>query len=129
MIGRGFILWNMDYMMEFKRIINLLKYLKPNNGYLYCVKCGGCYKLQSGEFQEDFDKCQCGGELKYYPSLDKPVTESTKSNSSSSKRLLILSVLGLAIIFIITQLFFGNNISWYYYNHDDGFDYHDIFDI
>ena len=111
-IGRGFILWNMAYMVEFKKIINTIKYLKPNNGYLYCVKCGGCYKLQPGEFQEDFDKCQCGGELKYYPSLDKPVIESTKSNSSSFKKLLILLELGLLIVFsIITQLFFGNNIS------------------
>lgn len=113
MIGRGFILWNMDYIIEFKRIINLLKYLKPNNGYLCCDECGGCYKLQSGEFQEDFDRCQCGGELKYYPSIIKPDTKSTRSNSSSSKRLLTLSVLGLAIIFFITLLIFGNNIGDY----------------
>jgi hypothetical protein len=108
-IRRGYILWNMSYSIEFKRIINALKYLKPNNGYMCCDKCGGYYKLEPGEFQENFDRCQCGGELKYYPSIDEPDTESNRSNSSSLNKLLILSVLGLVTIYFITPLIFGNN--------------------
>jgi len=37
-----------------------------NEGYLVCDKCEGSYELQSGESPEDFDRCQCGGKLKYY---------------------------------------------------------------
>ena len=33
--------------------------------YVICGKCGGYYKLQEGESFEDFDKCQCGGNLSY----------------------------------------------------------------
>lgn len=33
--------------------------------YLICDRCGGYYELQKGESLEDFDKCQCGGRLKY----------------------------------------------------------------
>jgi hypothetical protein len=40
-------------------------------GYLVCENCGGYYKLQKGESPEDFDKCQCGGKLKYVDDLDK----------------------------------------------------------
>lgn len=31
--------------------------------YLLCDECGGYYKLQEAESPEDFDCCQCGGEL------------------------------------------------------------------
>ena len=31
--------------------------------YLLCNECGGYYKLQEGESPDDFDCCQCGGEL------------------------------------------------------------------
>jgi hypothetical protein len=41
-----------------------------DNGYLVCEKCGGYYKLQSGEKPDDFsDICECGGELKYMKRL------------------------------------------------------------
>lgn len=33
--------------------------------YLVCEKCGGYYELQEGESSTDFDRCQCGGKLKY----------------------------------------------------------------
>jgi hypothetical protein len=39
-------------------------------GYLFCDKCGGYYKLQEGESEEDFDTCQCGGKLRYVDNLD-----------------------------------------------------------
>lgn len=38
--------------------------------YIYCKKCNGYYVLQTEETPEDFDKCECGGELEYYePSI------------------------------------------------------------
>ena len=39
-------------------------------GYLNCKKCGGNYELQEGESPKDFDKCQCGGDLKYVENVD-----------------------------------------------------------
>ncbi|HEX3012960.1 MAG TPA: hypothetical protein VHO92_01630 [Methanobacterium sp.] len=41
-----------------------------NNGYLICKKCNRYYKLQPGESPEDFDKCQCGGELEYVENIE-----------------------------------------------------------
>lgn len=36
-------------------------------GYLKCENCAGSYELKNGESPEDFsDKCECGGNLKYY---------------------------------------------------------------
>lgn len=40
-----------------------------DNGYLVCEKCNGYYKLQEGEFPEDFDLCQCGNKLRYYENI------------------------------------------------------------
>ena len=34
-------------------------------GYLECENCGGYYELQPGESPKDFEKCKCGGKLKY----------------------------------------------------------------
>lgn len=40
-------------------------------GYLICTNCKEYYKLQSGEYPEDFfDDCECGGELRYFENLD-----------------------------------------------------------
>ena len=35
-------------------------------GYLVCEKCKGYYKLKKGESAEDFSKCDCDGNLKFY---------------------------------------------------------------
>ena len=43
-----------------------LFYLSGVHGYLECEKCGGYYELQEGESPDDFEKCQCGGNLNYY---------------------------------------------------------------
>lgn len=40
------------------------------NGYLSCNNCGGYYLLEGSESPEDFDVCQCGGNLTYYDNLD-----------------------------------------------------------
>lgn len=39
-------------------------------GYLVCDKCEGHYELQPGERIGDFDKCQCGGELRWVAKID-----------------------------------------------------------
>ncbi len=57
-----------------------------NRGYLYCEKCGGYYKLQEGEAPEDFDNCQCGGNLKYADSINEVIkAENVDSNSKVIK--------------------------------------------
>lgn len=62
---------NPFYNEIFDRIIDVLKYLQPSyDGYLICQKCGGYYKLQPGELPENFDVCQCGGELEYHHSIN-----------------------------------------------------------
>ena len=33
--------------------------------YIICDDCGGYYKLKDGESLDDFDGCQCGGNLRY----------------------------------------------------------------
>ena len=38
--------------------------------HLVCEKCGGYYELKDGESPEDFEKCQCGGELRYIQNFD-----------------------------------------------------------
>ena len=35
-------------------------------GYLVCENCKGYYKLKKGESAEDFSKCECDGNFKYY---------------------------------------------------------------
>lgn len=38
--------------------------------YLICEECNGYYELQEGESPENFDHCQCGGNLKYFENMD-----------------------------------------------------------
>ncbi|MCK9152606.1 zinc ribbon domain-containing protein [Methanobacterium alcaliphilum] len=39
-------------------------------GYIVCEECGGHYQLQEGESPDDFESCQCGGQLKYVETLE-----------------------------------------------------------
>ena len=39
-------------------------------GYLFCKNCGNYYKLQPGESPDDFDLCECGGELEYLKNIN-----------------------------------------------------------
>ncbi len=57
-----------------------------NRGYLYCEKCGGYYKLQEGESPEDFDTCQCGGNLIYADNINQVIkAENPDSNGKVIK--------------------------------------------
>lgn len=47
-------------------------------GYLVCEQCGGYYELQEGESPEDFEACECGGELKYTNSIHQQHSEPLK---------------------------------------------------
>ena len=42
---------------------------KGKPGYLICEKCNGYYELQKGESPEDFESCECGGNLKFKKEL------------------------------------------------------------
>ena len=77
-------------------------------GYLICEKCGGYYELQSGERPEDFDKCNCGGQLiysknsNYIPNSPQKVPYISKreeywKNSRLRKYQLILFIIASAV--------------------------------
>jgi ribosomal protein L40E len=51
-------------------------------GYVKCEKCAGYYELQKGESPDDFEKCQCGGKLKYI----KSIPESSSKSSDNEKK-------------------------------------------
>lgn len=50
-------------------------------GYLICERCKGYYELQEGESPEEFDKCLCGGKLRYVENLN----ENKWGNSTTEK--------------------------------------------
>ncbi len=53
--------------------------------YLVCENCEGRYEIKSGESADDFISCQCGGNLKFVQSSDKPsITPKTKEQGSSN---------------------------------------------
>lgn len=59
--------------------------------FLECDDCGGYYELEDGESIHDFDVCQCGGELKYFNSLqdfleDNPAFYHQNSSKSSKSK-------------------------------------------
>jgi len=41
-----------------------------NIGFLICRECKGYYQLGEEEHPDDFESCQCGGELVYTPHFD-----------------------------------------------------------
>jgi hypothetical protein len=60
---------------------------KAQSGHLICEKCGGYYRLKAGESPDDFECCQCGGELKYYDidefTLKKAIKEGWNAGKNS----------------------------------------------
>lgn len=51
--------------------------------YILCEECKGYYELQKGESINDFDVCQCGGNLKYINSLDDDYNENSEPERKS----------------------------------------------
>ncbi|MCE7699607.1 MAG: hypothetical protein K8E24_012630, partial [Methanobacterium paludis] len=53
-------------------------YEVPNvaeNRFLVCERCGGYYKLKEWESPEDFESCQCGGDLHYEAYKEESATD------------------------------------------------------
>ncbi|MDI6724004.1 MAG: DUF1616 domain-containing protein [Methanobacterium sp.] len=50
-------------IIAYRRRKNIDK--KEFERYVICEKCHGYYRLKRDEFPEDFEHCQCGGDLKY----------------------------------------------------------------
>lgn len=81
--------------------------------YLICKNCNGYYQLQEGESLDDFDICQCGGDLipttnidEYYDihyekDVEYDPEHETRKNSLSKTSLIILS---LAVVFSLLAL-------------------------
>ena len=79
-------------------------------GYVICEKCGGCYKLESNESINDFESCQCGGQLKYVetvlelqiPSKDNRETlKNGKTHTAQkSNQVIILMAMGALVAII-----------------------------
>ena len=77
-----------------------------NLGYFVCEKCKGYYELQPGESPEKYEKCECGGKLRYYSSF----SQFDKDNFKPIIQMIFIIVgiiLILAIIFLIYNYFFG----------------------
>ncbi|MDP3486141.1 MAG: hypothetical protein Q8S06_11630 [Methanobacteriaceae archaeon] len=41
-----------------------------NKGFLICENCHGYYKLQKDESPDEFNECECGGELKFSKTIN-----------------------------------------------------------
>jgi Family of unknown function (DUF5518) len=94
--------------------ITSTKSTDESTDYLICNKCGGYYELKEGESLEDYEGCECGGQLKYSPSIltgnesedyisDKSSINNEKDklsfiNFRNKKFLLIISILALIIM-------------------------------
>lgn len=63
--------------------------------YLVCEKCAGYYELQEGESMDDFEFCQCGGNLKYINSIEN--IDETGNNAENPKKPWLAGLLSLFI--------------------------------
>ncbi|MGZ7117943.1 MAG: hypothetical protein ACXVHS_10960 [Methanobacterium sp.] len=61
-IYEGMTIFSEDLMERLKKTGNKKR-------YLICESCMGYYKLRKDESLEDFDHCQCGGQLKFIDNL------------------------------------------------------------
>lgn len=77
--------------------------------YLVCEKCRKYYELQKGESPENYESCQCGGNLRYVKSLyggskrDKAPFEKLFSN----KYALIIGIIAIVSLLILAVDYFA----------------------
>jgi len=71
--------------------------------YLICQRCYGYYKLEEDESPEDFESCQCGGQLSY--------SESIQLESRSKKKGFYFGFSFLIIVIIAIALLSPNLIT------------------
>ncbi|ADZ09383.1 hypothetical protein Metbo_1139 [Methanobacterium lacus] len=93
--------------------------INSSKGYLLCDKCGGYYELQPGESPDDFEECECGGNLRY--SKINPVKNESKGSItqkfpqndlksliSQNKKKSLIIICVLAIIITIPLILYVN---------------------
>lgn len=74
--------------------------------YLICERCGGYYQLEEDESPEDFDRCQCGGQLIYTEHIeDKPQSR----GQNRGKKVYVL-VSFFIILVVVAAAFMANVI-------------------
>ena len=95
-------------------------------GYLVCEKCGGYYQLQEEESPNDFNACECGGNLKFVEQLSDyyyvpdliPEKPTTKSRLSFLRLFKLKAIfLGVVTWIILDALLYGvpyYDLSVYY---------------
>lgn len=65
--------------------------------YMQCEKCGKRRELKKGESPDDFDYCECGGELKYVKGTG-PQDKKSKPGFMASKTFIVTIVFIIAIV-------------------------------
>jgi len=63
---------------------NLRKQDTPN-GILICNQCRGYYKLNIDESPEDFEECECNGNLEYYTNIDEYLNRESENSDYGIK--------------------------------------------
>ena len=104
-------------------------HISPKEEGIVCDNCGGYYKLQKGESLEDFDKCECGGTLKYSKDSEEKKNSETDSllediiNKIHIFPVLIGSVISIILLFIFYYPYIGIiigslSVGWILYKED-----------
>lgn len=76
--------------------------------YLVCANCGKYYEIQEGETPEDFDSCQCGGNLIYVKSVyGGPKRDKTPFGKFlSNKYVLVIGIIAIVTVLIVAADYF-----------------------
>ena len=90
--------------------------------YIVCENCGKYYELQNGEAIDDFESCECGGNLKSQGKIEKQTENSNEGSDllEMSRNYLIdfekninwfAVMVGILVVFVISFLsaFFGSS--------------------
>jgi hypothetical protein len=61
-------------------------------GYVKCKSCNGRYDLEPEESPDDFESCQCGGELEYYDDQERkqPINSDKKKRMPPLLKIIII---------------------------------------
>ncbi|AXV38149.1 MAG: hypothetical protein KO217_06645 [Methanobacteriaceae archaeon] len=92
--------------------------------YLICESCNGYYQIQEGESIEDFDSCNCGGQLIYVDNLEDYFNRAVESdndvyNYNTKKSIKKKYILVLSIILVPTLIFASMYSSLEYNSHTE----------
>ena len=68
--------------------------------YIVCEDCGGHYTLKDGESLDDFERCHCGGALKYAQKYFK--LDTTGKSKRFPNSFLLVIILALAAVIAVT---------------------------